>query len=89
MADLRGFAKRSSSFFVARSKPNGAGRPRFAVVVGIKVDARAAERHKFKRWVAGYLIRQGYGGEDLVVALLPAAAKLKKKAFLEELAKVT
>ena len=86
MKDLRGFARSSSPYFTVRFKKNGLERPRFAVVVGTRTDRKAAERHRLKRQVAGYLIRQDrIVAADVVVTVLPEAAKLTRKKFHEEL----
>lgn len=84
LKDTRGFGKRSSQFFIVRSRANRLAHSRFAVVVSAKVDRSAVGRHRLKRRAMGRL-RLEAGGRDVVVTILPAARHLPRKQFLREI----
>ena len=89
LKDLRNFTrKRASSFFIVRSRENRLPHDRVAVIVSVKVDRRSTARHLMKRRVAGYLSLKRQGGKDIVVTVLPPAAALPRKAFLERLEEI-
>ena len=89
LKDRRGFAKASSPFFVVRYGKNDLPRSRLAVTVGTKVDRRSAERHKLKRRIAGYITKKARRpAQDVVITVLPPAAKLPRHEFYKELSKV-
>lgn len=58
-----------------------------AVTVGLKVDRRATKRHLLKRRVAAMLRERQEDSRDVIVSVMPPAASLPRKAFVEELKK--
>jgi ribonuclease P protein component len=87
LKDTRGFAKRSSQYFIVRSRVNGLPHSRFAAIVGAKVDKSSVGRHLLKRRIAESL-QPMKDNRDIVVTVLPAAKELPRKQFLQELEKV-
>lgn len=87
LKDTRGFNKRSSHFFIVRTKSNQLPHPRLAVIVSAKVDRTSAGRHRLKRRATEHL-RLLSGGRDLILTVLPAAKDLPRKTFLQEMAKL-
>jgi ribonuclease P protein component len=98
LKDARGFARRSSPFFTVRMRPNGLSHPRFAVVLGIRVDRRATSRHSLKRRILAHLRRAGAGpdhqgalrrnaGRDIIVSVHPRTRALPRKDLYAELNK--
>ena len=87
LKDSRGLYKRSSSFFILRARPNGLKHPRFAAIVGAKVDRRSSVRNKLKRRIREFL-RTKPDPRDLIVTVLPPAAKAPQKTFMKELEQI-
>jgi ribonuclease P protein component len=77
--------KKPSPFFTIRTRPNQLGHPRIAVAVGLKVDKRATRRHLIKRRVVAMLREWEKGNRDIIVSVMPPAAELSRKTFIEEL----
>lgn len=84
LKDTRGFDKRSSRFFIVRFRQNQLDRPRFAVIVGVKVDRSSVGRHRLKRRTSESL-RLVSGGWDFAITILPPAKDLSRAKFAEEL----
>lgn len=101
LKDGKGLTKRSSPFFIVRSRPNHLSHDRFAVVVSIKTSPKATERHTLKRRITAALtaplttplLEKAGGGQeganrDIIVSVLPAARNLGRKELLLELGKL-
>ena len=74
--------------FLARFADNGGKTNRYAVTVGVKVDKRSTKRHFLRRRVESRMLGWRDGGQDVLVSVLPSAAKLPFSELGKELSEI-
>ncbi|MBI5401262.1 ribonuclease P protein component [Candidatus Wolfebacteria bacterium] len=80
-----------TEFFLMRILPNNLKFSRFGVVISKKVSASAVVRNKIKRTIFDFLRIEKLhipAGKDVLLTVLPPAAKLNKKELEEGLENV-
>ena len=82
---------RKSDFFIIKKSDNNLAFSRFGVVISKKVSKSAVKRNKIKRIIFDFIrLNKLYEitGNDVVINVLPPAAKLKKEEIEKELTKL-
>ena len=82
----KGYRTISSPFFLFKTKKNSENKARIGIVVGVSVHKSAVKRNFWKRQVFTILVSRITAGSDILIIVLPAANKITKKKFREELA---
>lgn len=81
-------AGRGGNYFVIKTAPNSLPYSRFGIVIGKKVDKRAAKRNKIKRIIFNF-IRTGkihqLPGRDVLIIVLPPVGGLEKSEIEKKL----
>ena len=82
---------RKSDFFIIKKSDNNLAFSRFGVVISKKVSKSAVSRNKIKRIIFDFIrLNKAYeiSGRDIVINVLPLAAKLKKEEIEKEIKKL-
>ncbi len=77
-----------SDFFIVKSSSNSLDYSRFGTVISAKVSKSAVKRNRIKRIIYDFIrLNKLYetGGRDVVITILPPAAKLKKEEIEKEI----
>ncbi len=83
----RGYQTIPSPLFLFKIKKNVVGKARIGIVVGVSVHKAAVKRNFLKRQALATLTPRAAAGSDILIIVLPAANRVTKKRFREELIK--
>ncbi len=83
----RGYRTIPTPLFLFKIKKNAAGKARVGIVAGVSVHKTAVKRNFLKRQALATLAPRAAAGSDILIIVLPAATRVAKKKFREELIK--